>query len=307
MKSKVRNKIGLLLLLITSSFGVFGAAPSSVQANYQTTSTTINSNTGIFSNGTVLWMGSDGNLALYYTTGGWSARWWTGTNTPGSRAVLQSDGNLVVYSPANQVMWHSNTWGNSGATYMLQDDGNFSIFSITSAVLFTTNTSRSPTSGSTPAGAAPFAVKFADSSGQSHITIDVNAPDVTEWQWRFDGAGAEVPYEPTDMNIYKVDAYRTYTDVAWYVQDIPGNDGGGEAWCHLDLASDPVNKCDQRRIRIDDTAVDNTSHMQNNLVCHEFGHSVGLRDGGTIASTCMTGGDNTQLRWWEINQINGKY
>jgi hypothetical protein len=47
----------------------------------------------------------------------------TGGN-PGARAVLQQDGNFVVYSESNAVLWSSNTGGNPGAALSVQNDGN---------------------------------------------------------------------------------------------------------------------------------------------------------------------------------------
>jgi hypothetical protein len=41
---------------------------------------------------------------------------------PGS-AVMQSDGNFVVYDAANQPRWHTHTWGNPGAYLSLQNNG----------------------------------------------------------------------------------------------------------------------------------------------------------------------------------------
>jgi hypothetical protein len=43
---------------------------------------------------------------------------------PGARAVLQPDGNFVVYSASNAVLWSSNTGGHPGATLTVQNDGN---------------------------------------------------------------------------------------------------------------------------------------------------------------------------------------
>ena len=77
-------------------------------------------------------MESTGDLALYNSSG--TQIWDTGTGgNPGAFAVMQSDGNLVVYS--NQVnghsLWASNTGtspsstvGNPGAQLWVQSDGN---------------------------------------------------------------------------------------------------------------------------------------------------------------------------------------
>jgi hypothetical protein len=132
-------------------------------------------------NGTLLLMQDDGNLVLYRIDGTplWSSRTSPGVKvrndvlTPGARitggralispnylfrAVMQRDGNVVVYGPnganwasgtgqqwATLVMtsdgdaavagspyengrWHSNTAGNPGAVLVMQDDGNLVIY-----------------------------------------------------------------------------------------------------------------------------------------------------------------------------------
>jgi len=51
------------------------------------------------------------------------ALWSSGTNGPGY-AVMQGDGNLVIYTPAGVAVWHTITWGHPGAWLTVQDDGN---------------------------------------------------------------------------------------------------------------------------------------------------------------------------------------
>jgi outer membrane lipoprotein-sorting protein len=83
-------------------------------------------------------MQTDGNL-VFYRSG--SARWWTGTATPGSRLVMQADGNLVVYDPSNRALWQSGTSGNTNAFLAVQDDGNVVIYNATATrALWQTNT-----------------------------------------------------------------------------------------------------------------------------------------------------------------------
>ena len=52
-------------------------------------------------------MNPDGNLVLFYNdAGGEHAVWWTCTDSyAGSHFVLQTDGNIVVYDPANTPRW----------------------------------------------------------------------------------------------------------------------------------------------------------------------------------------------------------
>lgn len=71
---------------------------------------------------------SDGNLVLYDDQSQlalWSAG--TGGTKPG-RAVMQGDGNFVIYDAAGVALWASSTTGNPAAYIVLQDDGNLVIY-----------------------------------------------------------------------------------------------------------------------------------------------------------------------------------
>jgi hypothetical protein len=89
----------------------------------------------------VLNMQSDGDLVLYRDAAGqrtelWSAR----TSGAGNFAVMQGDGNLVVYSAAKWPLWNSSTAPSPGALLNMQDDGNAVIYSTAHEALFSTNT-----------------------------------------------------------------------------------------------------------------------------------------------------------------------
>lgn len=68
----------------------------------------------------------DGNLVLYRI--GQGALWSAGTGGhPGAYAVMQGDGNLVVYG-SGRALWASGTWGHPGAYTSLQTDGNLVVY-----------------------------------------------------------------------------------------------------------------------------------------------------------------------------------
>jgi hypothetical protein len=71
---------------------------------------------------------TDGNLVLYDMVAG-TALWLTGTggSSPG-QAILQTDGNFVVYDGAGTPLWQSHTGGNPGGSMILQEDGNLVIY-----------------------------------------------------------------------------------------------------------------------------------------------------------------------------------
>lgn len=72
-----------------------------------------------------LTMQSDGNLVLYQRNVGplWNSGTW---GTAADRAIMQADGNLVVYAGA-QPLWDSSTQGSS-AFLAVQDDGNLVVY-----------------------------------------------------------------------------------------------------------------------------------------------------------------------------------
>lgn len=95
-----------------------------------------------------LYMQRDGNLVLYRFNPGSNsdnpAFWATGTSGhPGSIAVFQEDGNLVVYRDESQqrALWASNTSGRArDGTLELTRDGNLEIRSADGERVFSTNT-----------------------------------------------------------------------------------------------------------------------------------------------------------------------
>ncbi len=79
-------------------------------------------------------MQNDGNLVLY-TTHDDHPIWASATNSIEPRyAVMQEDGNFVVYNPARKAVWSSNTYKYRGAFLVLQNDGNMVIYQASKAV-----------------------------------------------------------------------------------------------------------------------------------------------------------------------------
>lgn len=85
----------------------------------------------------------DGNLVLYkrYPNGSQKALWASGTNGKGgNRCIMQGDGNLVIYNPANKALWSSNTFHDPGSTLVMQDDGNGVIYNAAHKAIWASNT-----------------------------------------------------------------------------------------------------------------------------------------------------------------------
>ena len=98
-----------------------------------------------------LWMQGDGNLVEYNAAGTplWDPPPPTQTGGhPGAYAVLQSDGNFVVYPPSG-ALWASYTQNNPGDHLSLQDDGNLVIYSAAGAPLWATMSGAVPRGSTT--------------------------------------------------------------------------------------------------------------------------------------------------------------
>jgi hypothetical protein len=90
-------------------------------------------------------MQSDGNLVLYSNSNSPRQALWS-TKSDGKDvafAIMQGDGNFVVYAPGGTPIWHTHTDGNPGAFLQIQDDGNLVLYSAASNVLWATYTVQS--------------------------------------------------------------------------------------------------------------------------------------------------------------------
>jgi hypothetical protein len=102
-------------------------------------------------------MQSDGNFVVYYNG---VPLWWTGTQGTGANTlVMQSDGNLVLYAPSG-AKWWTGTQGTGANTLVMQSDGNLVLYAPSGAKWWTgTNTVVPPTVGvyAYPSGSAAIA------------------------------------------------------------------------------------------------------------------------------------------------------
>jgi hypothetical protein len=80
---------------------------------------------------------TDGNLVLYQQG---VPIWNTNTITSPGEAVMQTDGNFVIYWPNGTPYWATNTAGNEGSYLVVQNDGNVVIYNKNNSPLWSTGT-----------------------------------------------------------------------------------------------------------------------------------------------------------------------
>jgi hypothetical protein len=83
---------------------------------------------------------TDGNLVLYTQAGVpmWASN--TAGHTDAWDVVMQADGNLVIYDVRSRAIWASNTNGHPGPYLVAQNDGNLVIYDSANRPLWATNT-----------------------------------------------------------------------------------------------------------------------------------------------------------------------
>jgi hypothetical protein len=124
----------------TCPAGETGSPPNCQPAPLSRTSTLSAGQT--LASGQALWstdgqyeavMQADGNFVVYPAGG--AAKWDTQTGTRGSTITMQTDGNLVVYAPGGQqALWSSSTAPSSGDSLVMQTDGNLVVYSSSGAI-----------------------------------------------------------------------------------------------------------------------------------------------------------------------------
>ena len=121
----------------------------------------------------LLAMQTEGNLVLY---DGGTARWHAGTyGHPGAFAVMQTDGNLVVYLPSGSALWASGTGGSGGQEAVVQDDGNFVIYKPGAAVWNTGTVAGAPGAPPRRPGGDDYPADCANISGEDCRTAPLDA------------------------------------------------------------------------------------------------------------------------------------
>ncbi|MCW2528475.1 MAG: putative S-layer domain protein, partial [Pseudonocardiales bacterium] len=82
---------------------------------------------------------TDGNLVLYTSAGG--ALWQTGTyGNPGAYLRSQGDGNLVLYATSGRALWFSGRFSPGQTTLVVQADGNLVQYAANGGAVWSTGT-----------------------------------------------------------------------------------------------------------------------------------------------------------------------
>eukprot|EP00960_Hanusia_phi_P030178 748428-Hanusia_phi.AAC.1 len=108
-----------------------------LKSNSEFTGSYLLSNNGLYS----AVMQTDGNFVVYRQ--GRSALWSSATygrGTPPYRAIMQTDGNFVVYDSSNKPLWDSKTYNTRGSYIVMQNDGNLVLYTAAKKALWASGT-----------------------------------------------------------------------------------------------------------------------------------------------------------------------
>jgi hypothetical protein len=88
---------------------------------------------------------TDANFVLYRSSDNlplWAINCWPVCNNLGApgHAIMQTDGNLVVYDANGAPVWNSGTFGHPGAYLQVQNDGNMVVYDTNGSPLWWTGT-----------------------------------------------------------------------------------------------------------------------------------------------------------------------
>ena len=136
----------------------------------------------------LLTMQSDGNLVLY--SPGHIAIWASNTaGHSGSVLQMQADGNLVVYAPGHVATWATGTQGHAGTVLQMQDDANAVLYAPGHVAIWATKTARGQQQNANLASEWTFGGSAAGFwNVDQQMKVEQRAPS-TYWAMQWDWAG----------------------------------------------------------------------------------------------------------------------
>jgi hypothetical protein len=168
-------------------------------------------------------LSSDGSYKLNLSSNGFldvinssgSDVWSPNTEQTGSGnfLVLQSDGNLVLYTSSNQPIWNAATYGRGGTQLVMQTDGNLVLYTSSNTPVWSSWYGLEPVNASTASTGGPTHTpswgSWHDIGGQTY-----DAPTAASL-----GAGNyNIFYRGTDNSIYQM----AWTGSKWITADLGG-------------------------------------------------------------------------------------
>ena len=153
-------------------------------------------------------MQTDGNFVVYGPAG---AMWASNTSTGGSFIAMQTDGNLVIYNPSGKAKWSSATAPSNGDYLVMQSDGNLVLYSGSGNALWASKTVFSE--GSSGGDTFGYPYQSAASCGSGIWCINGKYLSPIGFAYR----------NCTDFVAFKL-------GITWGSMNFPGGDGNAEGW-----------------------------------------------------------------------------
>lgn len=237
-----------------------------------------------------LTMQSDGNLVLYFRTPNpdvpmWATSWLGAPSIPGSYAIMQGDGNFVLYSPTGTALWHTHTYMYPGSYLTIGVDGN--------VIVYQSGTPRWYTAlYQSPGGCHLWGTTLVNMNTYCSIGTDESLYDkVGEYTWfvqRYLQYNGWLSFIMSDYNgVFGTDTYNAVYAYQ-YSRGIPPNGIVGSAtWAQLE------------------------NILDNQFVCAQDANYVYIRTGTSGCAVYAEGTYTSQLwlksgcGYWKVLNVNG--
>ncbi len=155
-------------------------------------------------------------------------------------------------------------------------------------------------------------IGFTDDRDFNYTSTESNEADFWDFVEYVDYAMFDVWGALTDLSARsKHRTFYSWIDIGWYMTDFgQGSNVGGDTVCRA-WRDRAAKICDRNRVRFSEDYLRRTpgsfaTQQKRNVACHEAGHAVGFGHGDT-ARSCMDGGGNARISWYERSLVNARY